>query len=61
LRLRCAVSQPYPSRASRSTRVLYAGALSWTALDYRLALLAVIASLGLVKLLASKHWAFATA
>jgi putative flippase GtrA len=41
--------------------VFYAGALSWTALDYRLALFAVIASLGLVKLLASKHWAFATA
>jgi putative flippase GtrA len=35
--------------------LLYAGALSGTALDYRLALLAVITSLGLVKLLASKH------
>ena len=28
-------------------------------LDYRLALFVVIASLGIVKLLASKHWAFA--
>jgi putative flippase GtrA len=37
----------------------YAGALSFTALDYRVALLAVITCLGLVKLLASKHWAFA--
>jgi putative flippase GtrA len=39
----------------------YAGALTWTDLDYRVALFAVIASLGLLKLLASKHWAFATA
>jgi putative flippase GtrA len=39
----------------------YAGALTWTELDYRVALIAVIASIGLLKLLASKHWAFATA
>jgi putative flippase GtrA len=38
----------------------YAGALSWTALDYRVALITVIASLGLIKLVASKLWAFAT-
>jgi putative flippase GtrA len=37
----------------------YAGALAWTELDYRVALFVVIASLGIVKLLASKHWAFA--
>lgn len=37
----------------------YAGALVWTPLDYRLALLAVFGAVGLVKLLASKHWAFA--
>ena len=37
----------------------YAGALTWTELDYRLALVAIIAILGLVKLLVSKHWAFA--
>jgi putative flippase GtrA len=40
--------------------VCYAGALLWTRLDYRLALFVVIASLGLGKLLASKHWVFAT-
>jgi putative flippase GtrA len=39
----------------------YAGALSWTELDYRLALVAVVTSLGLLKLFASKHWAFAVA
>lgn len=39
----------------------YAGTLSWTELDYRVALAAVISGLGLLKLLASKHWAFATA
>ena len=39
----------------------YAGTLSWTELDYRVALVAVIAGLGFLKLLASKHWAFATA
>ena len=39
--------------------VCYAVALTWTELDYRLALFVVIACLGLVKLLASKHWAFA--
>jgi putative flippase GtrA len=39
----------------------YAGTLSFTALDYRVALVAVIAGLGLLKLLASKHWAFAAA
>ena len=41
--------------------LFYAGALSWTGLDYRFALLAVITLLGLLKLVASKHWAFATA
>jgi putative flippase GtrA len=40
--------------------VCYAGTLLWTRLDYRLALFAVIVSLGLAKLLASKHWVFAT-
>ena len=39
--------------------VFYAGTLLWTRLDYRLALFAVIVSLGLAKLLASKHWVFA--
>jgi putative flippase GtrA len=39
----------------------YAGALSWTEVDYRLALVVIVASLGLLKLLASKHWAFASA
>ena len=39
--------------------VCYAVALTWTELDYRLALFVVIAGLGVVKLLASKHWAFA--
>ena len=37
----------------------YAGALTWTELAYRLALVAVIATVGLIKLLVSKHWAFA--
>ena len=37
----------------------FAGALTWTELDYRFALVAVIATVGLVKLLVSKHWAFA--
>jgi len=37
----------------------YAGALKWTTLDYRVALFAVIISLAGLKLLASKHWAFA--
>jgi putative flippase GtrA len=37
----------------------YAGALAWTEVDYRLALFAVIASVGIVKLLVSKHWVFA--
>ena len=41
--------------------VCYAGALSFTELDYRLALVVVVASLGVLKLLASKHWAFAGA
>lgn len=41
--------------------MLYAGALTWTELDYRLALVGVITSLGIVKLLVSKHWAFAAA
>jgi putative flippase GtrA len=37
----------------------YAGTLVLTPLDYRLALVAVIAAVGFLKLLASKHWAFA--
>lgn len=37
----------------------YAGVLRWTPFDYRIALLFIITTLGLVKLLASKHWAFA--
>lgn len=37
----------------------YAGALVWTPLDYRLALVAVFGGVGILKLLASKHWAFA--
>ena len=41
--------------------LFYAGVLQWTALDYRLALIAALACVGLVKLLASKHWAFGTA
>ena len=39
--------------------VCYAGALRFTALDYRVALFAVIVLLAAVQLLASKHWAFA--
>lgn len=38
----------------------YAGALAWTPLDYRSALVLVFAALGSLKLLASKYWAFAT-
>jgi putative flippase GtrA len=37
----------------------YAGALRWTSIDYRLSLFLVILALGMGKLLASKHWAFA--
>lgn len=37
----------------------YAGTLVLTTLDYRLALLLVIAGLGLLKLVVSKYWAFA--
>ena len=37
----------------------YAGALRWTTLDYRVALLLVIVLCAAVQLLASKHWAFA--
>jgi putative flippase GtrA len=37
----------------------YAGALVFTPLDYRLSLVAVIGAVGILKLLASKHWAFA--
>lgn len=40
--------------------VAYAGVLAWTPLDYRSALVLVFASLGLLKLLVSKHWAFVT-
>lgn len=39
--------------------ICYAGALRWTALDYRVALFAVIVGLAGVQWLASKHWAFA--
>ena len=37
----------------------YAGALSWTAVDYRLALVGIILSIAVLKMLVSKHWAFA--
>jgi putative flippase GtrA len=39
--------------------VCYAGALRFTTLDYRVALLVVLVLLAGVQLLASKHWAFA--
>ena len=41
------------------TEAAYAGALEWTPIDYRLSLFLVILTLGALKLLASKHWAFA--
>ena len=41
------------------TEVAYAGALEWTSVDYRVALFLVIVALACLKLLASKHWAFA--
>jgi len=41
------------------TEAAYAGALEWTLVDYRLSLFLVILALGAVKLVASKHWAFA--
>jgi putative flippase GtrA len=41
------------------TEVAYAGALQWTSVDYRVALFLVIVTLACLKLLASKHWAFA--
>ncbi len=41
------------------TEAAYAGALEWTLVDYRLSLFLVILTLGALKLLASKHWAFA--
>ena len=43
------------------TEAVYAGALEWTSVDYRLSLFLVIVTLSLGKLLASKHWAFARA
>ena len=43
------------------TELVYAGALEWTNVDYRLSLFLVIVTLSLGKLLASKHWAFARA
>jgi putative flippase GtrA len=43
------------------TEAVYAGALAWTRIDYRLSLFLVIVMLALAKLLASKHWAFARA
>jgi putative flippase GtrA len=41
------------------TEAAYAGALRWTSVDYRLSLFAIIVTLAVGKLLASKHWAFA--
>jgi hypothetical protein len=41
------------------TEAAYAGALEWTTVDYRVSLLLVIVALACLKLLASKHWAFA--
>jgi putative flippase GtrA len=42
------------------TEAAYAGALRWTSVDYRLSLFVIIVTLALGKLLASKHWAFAS-
>jgi putative flippase GtrA len=39
----------------------YAGALRWTEFDYRLALFGIILSIAGLKMLVSKHWAFAVA
>jgi putative flippase GtrA len=41
------------------TEAAYAGVLEWTSIDYRLSLYLVIVTLALLKLIASKHWAFA--
>jgi putative flippase GtrA len=41
------------------TEAAYAGVLEWTSVDYRLSLFLVIVALACLKLLASKHWAFA--
>jgi putative flippase GtrA len=41
------------------TEAAYAGALEWTTVDYRVSLFLVIVALACLKLLASKHWAFA--
>jgi putative flippase GtrA len=41
------------------TEAAYAGALAWTSVDYRLSLFLVIVTLSGLKILASKHWAFA--
>jgi putative flippase GtrA len=43
------------------TETVYAGALEWTRIDYRLSLFLVIVTLAMAKLLASRHWAFARA
>jgi putative flippase GtrA len=43
------------------TETVYAGALEWTRIDYRLSLFLVIVTLATAKLLASRHWAFARA
>ena len=39
--------------------VAYAGALRWSELDYRVLLFAVVLAIAGLKLLVSKHWAFA--
>jgi putative flippase GtrA len=41
------------------TETGYAAVLAWTSVDYRVALLLVVQSLAVAKLLASKFWAFA--
>jgi len=43
------------------TEAAYAVVLQATTIDYRLSLFLVIVTLSLLKLLASKHWAFASA
>jgi putative flippase GtrA len=43
------------------TEVVYAGALRWTTIDYRLSLYLAILAVAFGKLLVSKHWAFARA
>jgi putative flippase GtrA len=41
------------------TEAGYAAVLAWTIVDYRVALLLVVQTLAVAKLLASKYWAFA--